>query len=112
MGPQHVEYRLHLHGAGGCCDDCVVFRQDHTELSEGAVAAVTVPCHPELKAIPLSPIRVQLVWCIDLDGGCLSSPFLGNQLGVTPSAALQVELPELRDVLRAGMQAAEALLQS
>jgi hypothetical protein len=108
--PHGVEHRLHVQGVGGGDHDRVVLRQDHAELPEGSVATVSLPGHPELKAIPLPPVGVLPVRILDLHRGRLGDPLLRYQLDAVPPAALQVQLPQLGDVLGAGVQAAEALL--
>src|SRR4051812_5036097 len=72
-----------------------------------------MPGHPELKAVALAPVGiVLLVRGVDLPRRRLRDVARRQQLGVVPSAALQVQLTEFGDVLRAGEQAAEALLPS
>src|SRR5205823_8177875 len=85
---------------------------DDAELAEGAVAAVAVAGHPELQAVALAPVEVVLVRGVDLPGRRLLDVALGEQLVLAPAAPLQVQLPQLGDVLGAGEQAAEALLSA
>src|SRR6185369_14893997 len=79
------------------------------ELPEGPVTAVAVAGHPELEPVALAPVGVGLVRGVDLPRGRLADVALGDQLGVAPTATLQVQETQLGDVLGAREQAAESL---
>ncbi len=68
-----------------------------------------MPGHPELVAVALPPVGAGLARVADLLRRCLGHPLLGDELGSLPAAPLQVQQPELGDVLGAGVQATEAL---
>ncbi len=110
MGPHGVEHGLHVDRVGGGDDHRLLLGQDHAELPEGPVTSVSVPRHPELEAVALPPVRAGLARVADLLRRRLGHPCLGDELGSLPPAPLQVQQPELGDVLGAGVQAAEALL--
>ena len=77
--------------SGRVVGDSVLFRQDHTELSEGAVNSVAVPGHPELEAIALPPVRVGLfAGLVLILWRSPHQPNLRRSVGCQPTASLQV----------------------
>ena len=98
-----------MFGAAGGGDHGVVLGEHHAELAERAVPAVAVPGHPELEAVALPPVRVRLVRVGHLAAGRLGDPVLvGSSCRSPHQPALQVELAELGDRLRGGVQSGEA----
>lgn len=107
--PDDVEFRLHVSRVGSDCDDCVLFGEHKTELSVLAVTAIgSVAAATELEAVALVPVATRVASVGNLFGRGLINSFCGQNLCAVPHAALQVELPELRDVFRSKEQAVAA----
>src|SRR5699024_5247214 len=106
--PGEGEYSLHGCALTGHREDQVVLRKNDAELSERAVTAVAVACHPELEAVALLPVGCRIRARRYVRSRCLIDPRGGKELATVPLAFVQVELAELGDGFGVRVHPAEA----
>ena len=111
--PQRVQLGTHICALGRNGGRNSVFRQNHTQLPKGAVAAeASTPVHPELIAVARTPVRraVSRIYGVRLRSHMYPVP--RQHPASRPLALVQIQKGQLRDVIAGCLQPGAALAPS
>ena len=111
--PQRVQLGTRICALGRNGGRNSVFRQNHTQLPKGAVAAeASTPVHPELIAVARTPVRraVSRIYGVRLRSHMYPVP--RQHPASRPLALVQIQKGQLRDVIAGCLQPGAALAPS